>query len=366
MISDIKIEGYRGFQNFEMKGLRRINLFVGKNNSGKTSALEALYLLTTNVDPQSLWKILSGRGEQSFPDPSPGRQMQPEYELNHLFYGHQINIGAHIRVSASNSISRMTELKINEAKLEDNPRLFLMTSNEPAGLLGVSLALTVENGVDRGFSIPLTLRGTIRQDVIQIQTNINASQPQVAQQINAQYVSNASLTQQELSAAWGGIVLTPDEDKVIQALKSIDANIERIAANNSLFFFGQQKGGFVIKMHGVDQPIPIGSLGDGVWRMLSLAIALIRSRNGILLIDEIDTGLHYSVMSSAWKMIADASRVFNIQIFATSHSSDCIRALASIQDDEICIHRIESEKNISVEYSAAEVAAAAEHNIEVR
>lgn len=369
MISDIEIDHYRCFSRFEMQGLSRINLLVGTNNSGKTSALEAIYLLATNSDPQALFKILSGRGEQRFPEQVPGRAIQPEFELSHLFCGHLINIGTTLSISARNSIPRSTRLSIVEARPEDNhPQLFLMTANEVPDSVTARLALSVENDFGKIFSVPLTARGGIRQDAIQLLTNIQANQPRPIQQsqlLNVQYVTNASLTAQELSVAWGGIVLTPDEDRVIQALKSLDSNIERIASNTAPYFFGQ-RGGFVIKMKNVDQPVPIGSLGDGVWRMLSLAIALIRSRNGILLIDEIDTGLHYSVMSSMWKMIADASRAFNIQVFATSHSSDCFKALASINEDDISIHRIEPLKGKSVQYTAEEIRVAAAQDIEVR
>lgn len=67
-----------------------------------------------------------------------------------------------------------------------------------------------------------------------------------------------------------------------------------------------------------------------------------------------------------WKMLVETSKAFNVQIFATTHSNDCIRALAYIDEEEIGIHRIEPKKSHSVQYSADEIRAATEHNIEVR
>src|SRR5438270_11166835 len=64
MISSIKITGYRGFSDFEMSGLERVNLLVGTNNSGKTSALEAIFLLISRGDPSALWQVLWRRGER--------------------------------------------------------------------------------------------------------------------------------------------------------------------------------------------------------------------------------------------------------------------------------------------------------------
>jgi AAA15 family ATPase/GTPase len=132
------------------------------------------------------------------------------------------------------------------------------------------------------------------------------------------------------------------------------------------------RGGFMVKLNGVDQPIPIGSLGDGAWRMLALAIALSRSKDSLLLIDEIDTGLHYTVMADMWKLVADTAKDLNVQVFATTHSSDCIRSLATICHDDVrvnsqvSIQRLEPEHDRAVPYTEAEIKVAAERNIEMR
>ena len=58
-----------------------------------------------------------------------------------------------------------------------------------------------------------------------------------------------------------------------------------------------------------------------------MAIALISAKGGVLLIDEIDTGLHYTVMADMWKLIAQTAAELDVQVFATTHSSDCVTAL---------------------------------------
>ena len=92
MIKSLEIEGYRTFERFEMKELAKVNLLVGTNNSGKTTVLEALYLLATNADPQALLKITSSRSEHRFYEIAAQRSLQPEIEINHLFYQHKIDI----------------------------------------------------------------------------------------------------------------------------------------------------------------------------------------------------------------------------------------------------------------------------------
>jgi AAA15 family ATPase/GTPase len=61
-------------------------------------------------------------------------------------------------------------------------------------------------------------------------------------------------------------------------------------------------------------------------RLLNLVLYIANSSDGIILIDEIENGLHYSVMEGVWRAIGKAARDFDVQIFATTHSLECIRA----------------------------------------
>jgi AAA15 family ATPase/GTPase len=127
-----------------------------------------------------------------------------------------------------------------------------------------------------------------------------------------------------------------------------------------------------VRCKGVNDRIPIGSMGDGIWRMLGLALVLVQSENGILLIDEIDTGLHHTVMERLWRLIYEAAQKYNIQILATTHSHDCYQALATIcrenvsAGSNVTIQRIERGRDHAIAYSEQEIIAAAERYIEVR
>src|SRR5207244_1531771 len=114
-----------------------------------------------------------------------------------------------------------------------------------------------------------------------------------------------------------------EEELVVRALRFIDTEIERVAPLVSPYWFGgTSRGGFVVRRRG-EERVPIGSFGDGIWRMFALAVALSRVKGGLLLIDEIDTGLHFTVMTEMWRFVNDVSKEFNIQVFATTHSYDC-------------------------------------------
>ena len=111
-------------------------------------------------------------------------------------------------------------------------------------------------------------------------------------------------------------------------------------------------------------------MGDGMWRMLAMAIAITQCKGGILLVDEIDTGLHYTVMAEMWTLIFGEAKRLNVQVFATSHSYDCVHSLAKIcvnqndADNRVSIQRIEVGNSKSVSYTEGEIRTAAERQTE--
>ncbi|MHC5728249.1 MAG: AAA family ATPase, partial [Nostoc sp.] len=132
------------------------------------------------------------------------------------------------------------------------------------------------------------------------------------------------------------------------------------------------RGGFRVLISDSNQRVPIGSMGDGIWRILGLALATVCAKDGYLFVDDIDTGLHFTAMSDMWKLIWETAKRLNVQVFATTHNNDCWTSLASIAEQEdvtedgIRIHRIEKGKETSIVFIEPEIVIAAEENIEVR
>lgn len=105
MISSLKISGYRGLSGFELSGMGRVNLLVGKNNSGKTSVLEAIDLLCSNGETNRVWQILVRRGEYTVVAAAPKSAKEPppayfETGVTHLFNGHEIRAGSKFTINA--------------------------------------------------------------------------------------------------------------------------------------------------------------------------------------------------------------------------------------------------------------------------
>jgi len=357
MISSIEIEGYRGFERFTMEGLGRLNLLVGTNNSGKTSALEALYLLTSQGDPYALWNVLWRRGER-LPTALPNQEL----DVCHLFYGHETQVGSKFTLSAKNdSPNRFVSFIIGDIKpSKKQPTLM----EEPTGL-----ALLIRGDPTPPVAaIPLTRAGGLTAESFPSR-RLRRRLPEGT----SQFITSESLDSDNLIVLWNKVALTPDESLVMRALQFLDSSIERIASQaGPTNYYSGNRGGFIIKLKGREQPIPIGSMGDGIWRMLALAIAITQCRDGVLLVDEIDTGLHYSIMSDMWRLIFNAAKEFNVQVFATTHSYDCIQSLSSVclsdkdEDNPVTLQRIEGGKSKSVPYSESEIVVASDREIEVR
>jgi AAA ATPase domain len=91
MLRSLKIENFRCFQTFELQQLGRLNLLVGTNNSGKTSILEAIQLLNSKSNLESLRDVMISRGEYVLSDE---RSSSGELDIRHLFYGHEIDFGS--------------------------------------------------------------------------------------------------------------------------------------------------------------------------------------------------------------------------------------------------------------------------------
>ena len=128
----------------------------------------------------------------------------------------------------------------------------------------------------------------------------------------------------------------------------------------------------LVKIRNNSDPVPLKSLGDGAVRLLSVALALANSRNGFLVLDEAENGIHHTIQKDYWGLILRTATEFNVQVLATTHSWDCVQGFAQATTDSEEFDGIllrvekEDEKTFVVEYAKEEVRTATDHGIEVR
>ena len=186
----------------------------------------------------------------------------------------------------------------------------------------------------------------------------------------ATYVSAYGLDTLTTTMLWDDVSLTVAEKDVINALQIVAPNVSNVN------LIGAKNGGNgrvpIVKMQDSSTPIPLRSMGEGMNRMLGIALALVNAKDGMLLIDEVDTGLHYSVLPDLWKLIFEVAHRLNVQVFATSHSWDCIQAfqLAAEEnnEEEGIVIRLETQDGevVPVTFDKRKLSIATREQIEVR
>jgi AAA15 family ATPase/GTPase len=167
------------------------------------------------------------------------------------------------------------------------------------------------------------------------------------------------------------LALTDKEEAIISCMQIIEPGIKRFT------FKGENMENrvrySVVKTGRFDEPLPLANLGDGIQRVFAIALAMSTASDGYLLIDEIETGLHYSVHTNIWRAVFRLAKEWNVQVFATTHSLDCVKAFqqaaAEDQNEEAMLIRLARRKNgqiRAVPYDEEELSIATEQNIEVR
>jgi energy-coupling factor transporter ATP-binding protein EcfA2 len=352
-------------------------MLVGTNNCGKTTVLEAVTILMSNGDFTAIWSTLLRRGEDIYGERDPitastGRQV----DIRRLFRGHEIEVDKDFQLFGDSDIGRISMIaKIDEYRpaqqqlFETEPQP--VESSEEL-LPPLSLSLRWSYGPGKELNIPISRRGGVSSDAIRRSAGRIIS----ADTYPVGFVTASSLTADAVASMFDDIVLTPQEDLVTDAMRIIEPDIERIASSGSERLRPGMRlvsrGGILVRLKGIKDRVPIGSLGDGIWRMLGLALAAVHAGNGILLVDEIDTGLHHTVMQDMWRFLYSCSKEYNVQIIATTHSWDCYHSLAVICRDyvsegsDVTISRIERGREEAVGYTEQEIVAVADRDIEVR
>lgn len=346
MINFLQIKNYKNLKNLELESLEKVNLVIGKNNTGKSSLLEAISLFITNGKYAQIDKILKNRDlqlnnifENNF------------YAIATLFNNFKIkfDVSNIIEITNKTDSIRLKFVKYIETEVDDGNKLkVLVNDNE-----------TSDNEFKIGFSVEKNQKKiiyAIERRLIYISDNKE----------NIQYINSRDFNIKN-GLLFDSIALTEKENYVIETLQILEPNIERLT-----FVEIQNERKAVIKLKNNDKITPLSSMGDGINRIFSIILALVNSENGYLLIDEFENGLHYSVQEKLWEIIFYLSEKLNIQVFATTHSNDCIDSFENVlnnsKKNKGKIIKLELYKGDvkEVSYNASELKIATEQNIEIR
>lgn len=299
MLESVTIERFRGFANVKITPLSRINLVTGGNDFGKTGILEAIYFL-----------LASGNQLAEFPQAFRNHQRQAPENFKHFWlwlFPERNVISGNVRVTAAgvnglNMLATMTP------------------SPQHPDLLEIQY---VENG------------GMVAQSVVQ-----------------AGGGGQISNTTGPVGRAWPRLATLPvgTRDPVIEADRYNQVVAKRLGEETMLKLMNVIEPRLLkiryLKLTqeplvycdlGLELAIPVSQMGQAFNRLMALHTEMLTSKAKILLIDEIENGLSTAIMPEIWQGLSALAKEEDIQIIATTHSRECLKAAreAAYPDNDI-------------------------------
>ncbi len=314
MFKDITIEHFRGIRNLQLNNAGQINLFLGKNNCGKSTVLDAIFLLSGFSDPSFNIRINQMRGYDSLKSEDlllNFYNMDSETPI-HLFSTFDLQVSRDLQVSLIPSneiqinISKSTQSDLTNLKEKTYSGLsFQFALGQEQYLTNLHINDYIDSSKDR--NIESSVAGVIE-----------ITKP-YTEQLNAIYM-NSQVAFRNTVIRLANIINNKQEKNIVKILSKIEPKIQSIAIVDS-----------IIKVDiGLDRLIPVNMLGDGIRRLMAIIVAMYDSKNGVILIDEVDNGLHYTAIPNLWIAILEAAKTMNIQVFATTHNKDALIALKEV------------------------------------
>lgn len=325
IITDLSISGFRALRELTIKGLGRVNLVTGRNNSGKSSLLEALRILASDVSPSVLYDILRFREEdvRDVEDPMLKADSEGLFSLSSLFGGFPqfsdelvpINIEAIDRVK-SMRLSISAGWYSEERDQNGNRR---RVQAPPSWIDDASFPALLINSDDIRRFLPLDavsryVRGRLSGAAL-------AGEPRMTCVAVNPYGGERTAT---LGVLWDKIALSDHEDDIIRALQIIDPAISAVSMIGGEGSRSLRTA--IVRASNMRRPVPLRSYGDGINRLFGIVLSQVNAKDGLLLIDEFENGMHYSIQHDAWRIVFDLAKRLDIQVVATSHSWDTIEA----------------------------------------
>lgn len=310
MLSNLIVENFRGIQELKIEDMRRLVLLSGNNNVGKSTVLEAVFFMMDHLSPDSFNHMNNFRGISV---PANGVSLWEP-----LFY--QMNPDNSIRIKATRG-----EDTITLSYSKDESYIPAQNAGIPKNVAGsfqssakrnytLRFAFQVEGPIDYSEIGHFTTSdsGILRE------VSDDEGEKQFMQLTYTSFVNNNIVrTDRAVLDRMGKAEINGEKEKIIGFLQRIDPSISDIV---TLSISGVPQ----LYINTNNRLLPVQFSGDGINKLLFIVLSVMDAKDGILLVDEIDTGFHYSMYKDLWKIVADVSRDYNCQVIATTHSYENI------------------------------------------
>jgi len=348
MYKSFEIHNFKCFRELKLDKLARINLIAGMNNTGKTALLEAIFLYSGAPNLELALKLNSFRGIGI-------SNLSDESLLISLFRDYASSI---IELSGEDTLTGYSSVRINpliHIMVQDTLQLRETIQGSLSGkdvikhdTIRQEKPLSSSSQINRGLQLEYKKgeKSTIYRMTIDSNKSIHFDPfPPSPPFVTFFYGSREIIDPQQQAELYGNLQISGKEDDVLKVLKIIEPRLKRIvsiATAGSSMLYGDI---------GLANLIPLPLMGDGMLHLTNFVLQIANAQNGVVLIDEIENGLHYSVMTNVWKAIASAAKEYNTQVFAATHSWECIRyaheAFSSSKsyDEDFRLHRLDRQEN---------------------
>lgn len=323
MFKNLRIRNFRAFAELEVERLGRINLVTGKNNSGKTSLLEALFLLCGAGNPHLVLSVSAFRGihvMESLAGAAVETFWKPifaDFDMNR-----PIEVGGFHESFGPLSLNVSLE----------RPDAIQLPFDSPSSLF------------DSEFSNESALRFSFRKgsEAIESYIRLMSGEFQIQKPVSQSpfltlFLSSRTGNLQEDAMRLGRLRMRKQGEHVLSVLRLVEPRLRSVEVNSA---FGVP---MICGDIGLPELVPLPMMGEGMTRIARLVLAISEAADGVVLVDEVENGLHHSALGKVWGAIGEAARQFNAQIVASTHSYECLEAAhESLDADELLIHRIEA------------------------
>ncbi|WJQ03584.1 AAA family ATPase [Geobacillus stearothermophilus] len=309
MIKSVEINNFKGLSNFHLNNLSHINLFGGKNNVGKTTFLEALFMFYDRLNPNMILRQFNWRGVNEV-------SLTPEALFAPIFKDFDLSNRIDIRIINRNGSTESLIINFDKnenrvVKMESIDGQIRTDDNPIVALASLVIKYRKNEGKEQISHLIIEQKGLGMELK-------NVSNPDK----NAAFLASKShVHPNENAIRFGELDMKGQSQPIVEYLKVIEPDLKGISSialpNGTAMLYGDI---------GIGPKIPITYMGDGISRLLTILLAIVTHKNGLVFIDEIENGLHYSVQDKIWEIIGKAAKEFNCQIFATTHSYECLNA----------------------------------------
>lgn len=364
ILSHIEIQRFRGLKKLSLTNAGKINLVVGRNDAGKTSLLESIRLLIS-CDPRYLRRANRNRMER--------KSISIEQSSRLAFFEAQSDVPM-LLTGELDSLHLSAQVSIERVQVQST----------------VPLNLEEEEEVDE------TIESLLQPDyeiVLEVQTNGGAKA--IIRQSMGEQEAVWRQPRREMTGAsfpkipplvWLGtnraeiwaharryshLYRAGGEELLLEILREIEPRLKSLVVLTNPDDRASASAVLEVDL-GLARTLPLDSMGDGFSSVIAIVSAIGTAENGICLIDEVENGIHYSLLPQMWRSAATAAQKYNTQIWATTHSYDCITAIHEALSDMpemLRVHRLDRRQDGDVvvhTFDHAMLGRALERGLEVR